>query len=798
MPASIFCGSNRRRAGKILALRCNSGAPALCAIFLLFSWHASFADTSADREAARQLVDSTSLANILHADAEQAGLIADHLSDELPPGLQSDFRRAIEQNLGFDVMEQALVDSVASSVDASALENNARWWASEPGRAVTLAESTAYASVFADSTYRIFNHMQAAIPGAMGTVVSDELAARGRFAQFAADVLSSTAWSRSCLIATVGIGPVCPPPNAFTSNAVVERMSQIVAAAANRGYSHVSSGDRGAYLAYLQSDGAQSMLAAMRASCLEIERQHWDLAANQASAAVDNYARVTLGSAHGATLRRTTADIDLGHNLPAARITLNLLQRIGPPDPAVLVQLARVAIKQSGDLSILELGTNVPAIDPANLKTAQHYIEDAIALDPNRAETVMYQGYITYLQLDFRRSIELLEQARSIGTDSPWLRINLGDDLWAEGYRSEPRNRELIQQAAGEFEAALKTKLSEGATWRAVHQLGAIYAALGQDREADVFYRRYISIMEGTDKAFALQRYAGFLFSTHNIDGAIATAREMQRIADFPLGREQLASYLSIKGGMLHESGHAKEAKPFFAEAQQYVPDIEMLCPMLAASPAGLPGLVGIHAEGLAKDFSGSIGGRSLIYVSRYAGAQVIEQLIAWGASPNYFDSQEGTPLHNAILSDNTAAVEALLAHGANPATPFVDGRTPSQLADRPTDPKRAQIRALVASTAAARGVDTGPVGRPLKIGYKYRLKQPITGDRFGNDFGAGDEFIFISECRYTDSTIACLIVKSMKLPDQNRDLAIAKDQLSSWTNWFEELGPADSRGDAH
>jgi tetratricopeptide (TPR) repeat protein len=708
--------------------------------------------------------------------------------------LQSDFRRAIDQNLAFDVMEQALVDSVASTVDASARENNARWWASEPGRAITLAESTAYASMFAGSTYQTFNHMEAATSGAMGTVDSDELAASGRFAQFAADILSSTAWSRSCLMATVSIGPVCQPPNAFTSNAIGERVSQIVAAATNRGYSRVSSGDRGSYLAYLQSDGAQSMLAAMRASCLEIERQHWAMAVNQASTAVDNYARVTLGSAHGATLRRTTADIDLGHNLPAARITLNLLQRIGPPDPAVLIQLARVAIMQSGDLSILDVETNVPAIDPTSLKTAQHYIEDAIALDANRAETLMYQGYITYLQRDFRRSIELLEQARSIGTDSPWLRINLGDALWAEGYRSEPRNRELIQQAAGEFEAALKTKLSEGAKWRAVHQLGAIYAALGQDREADVFYRRYVSMMEGTNRAFALQRYAGFLFTTHNIDGAIATAREMQRIADFPLGRQQLAIYLSIKGGMLRESGHAKEAKPFFAEAQQYEPDLETLCPMLASSPVGLPGLVGIHAEGLAKDFSGSIGGRTLISASRYAGTQVIEQLIAWGASPNYFDSEAGTPLHRAILSDNIAAVEALLAHGANPATPFVDGRTPSQLADSPTDPKRAQIHALIASAAAARGVDIGPVGRPLKIGYRYRLKQPLSGDRFGNDFSAGDEFIFISECRYTDSTIACFIVKSMKHPDQNRDLAIAKDQLSSWTNWFEELGPADSR----
>jgi hypothetical protein len=63
----------------MLALRCKSDLPALCAIILLCPWHASFADTSADREAARQLVDSTSLANILHTDAEQAGLIADQL-----------------------------------------------------------------------------------------------------------------------------------------------------------------------------------------------------------------------------------------------------------------------------------------------------------------------------------------------------------------------------------------------------------------------------------------------------------------------------------------------------------------------------------------------------------------------------------------------------------------------------------------------------------------------------------------------------------------------------------------------
>ena len=99
-----------------------------------------------------------------------------------------------------------------------------------------------------------------------------------------------------------------------------------------------------------------------------------------------------------------------------------------------------------------------------------------------------------------------------------------------------------------------------------------------------------------------------------------------------------------------------------------------------------LPGVFGIHAAGLAKDFSGALGGRTLVYASIYATPQQIEQLLAWGANPNFFDPEEGTALHRAILANNLAAVRVLLAHGANPLTPFVDGRAPRQLADPASD----------------------------------------------------------------------------------------------------------------
>jgi hypothetical protein len=243
---------------------------------------------------------------------------------------------------------------------------------------------------------------------------------------------------------------------------------------------------------------------------------------------------------------------------------------------------------------------------------------------------------------------------------------------------------------------------------------------------------------------------------------------------------------------MLFAAGHGSAAAPFFAEAQGIEPDLESICPDLARLPAMLPGCFGIHEEGLAKHFSGSIGGRTLVYASIYATGAEIAQLIAWGANPNYLDSQEGTPLHLAILADNMAAVRVLLAQGANPLTPYVDGRTPTQLADYPPDAKRTEILAMV--TKAAGNHDAAPNPKPLKAGYRYRLKKALNGNGWGNDYPEGAQVIFIStECRYADPALACFVVASVDNPGLPRDVAFAKDQLSAWKSWFEELGPDKS-----
>lgn len=767
------------------------------AFALLVAVQSGACDASARTDAVRQLIDATSLGNILRTDAEQASMIVDQLPEDLPAELRADIRRAIDQNLGYVELEASLATTLAAQLDFSTLDGNLRWWASSPGRAISRMESSAYASIVPASSFNAYNPTRAA-PLDVSSGVFAELTANGHFSEFVGHLRTSTEASRSRLLLTVNIGRECPRDDS-TDGEHDAPLLQLSAAATNDGYSRIPTGDMNAYLSYLRSESAQSTMRALHTSLLAVEQKSWANALKQAANAIDVYAEATYGSMHDAALRLTTADIDRGQNLSNARITLELMRRAVPSDPAILVQSARVVLKQGPDLTVYDGPPSVPRVDPNVLDSAQGLLDQALALDPRRAETLMLMGHVAYLKLQFQRSVDLLEQAEGIGIDSPWLQINMGDVLWAMALRPPTTDHALARRAANEFEAALRPKLPIGAEWRAVHQLCDIYAELGDIQKADSFHRRYVSLVEGLNKAIALQRYALFLLvHADDVDASIVAARQAVQVEDFPLGRSFLVDVLAMKGGKLVAAGRVRDAAPYFAEAKQLQPDLESICPELARFQDMLPGVFGIHAEGLIKDFSGSIGGQTLVYASRYATADEIKQLLVWGANPNYFDSEEGTSLHQAILFNNVAAVRVLLDHGANPLTPYVDGRAADQMTDDSPDVIRQQIKTLVAKAAASRNSALGPVGTPLRVGYRYRLKQPIRGDRFGYDFAAGEQIIYVSECQYTDSAIACFVVKSMRYHNENRDLGIAKDQLSSWSNWFEELGPAEDAGKVH
>jgi len=747
-------------------------------------------------DSAHQLLQLTSFDSILRTDTEQAGFITDRLPEDLPQELRSDLRRVMDSNVDYNKMEEALIKAALSKMDRVTIDLNLRWWATSSGREIAKAESSIYASLFSGSTFETYNPTaQPADPSNAGLVV--EVLKAGKYEQFVAGILLGTADSRLCFLKSLDPAEQsdCATKRSSVngnSDQLIARISQIAAAR----YSKVSAGDLQAYLTYLRSPGVLAVLTSIRDAELQIEQQSWQKVLQQTNIAMSGYAKAHFSGVNDAELKDLVSDIDNGRNLSQSRFILLWMSRAGPPNPAILLQLARVTLKLAPDRTSNDIEPSVPRIEAAGLETARRYVDQAIALDPKRADAVMILGQISYLQWRFQESIQLLEKAVAMGGKSPWLHVNLGDALWAQAMQPPAVNGAMSQRAAEEFELALASPLPNAAESRAVHQLGPVYAQLGDIPKADLYERRYISMQEGRNKAYALHRYAHFLlFYAKDTDNALAAARQAVEQFNFSVGRDFLVQMLTIKGGNLVAAGRPNDAAPFLNEARQLNPDLEALCPDLARLPGLFPGVLGIHAAGGVKDFSGRIGGQTLVYATLYATSTQIEELISWGANPNYFDASEGTPLHAAILADNVGAVRTLLAHGANPMTPFTDGRLPSDLSSDPSDTKRAEILADVRKAAAGRGSAVTLSGAPFRVGYEYVLKKPldgmVNGASWADSFNVGEHLIYIGECRYSDPTVACFHVK--KSADQSgglHELAISKNELAFWGNWFKEIGP--------
>ena len=511
-------------------------------------------------------------------------------------------------------------------------------------------------------------------------------------------------------------------------------------------------------------------------------------------AAIDHYAASVGGQAVEGNLERAKLQIDRGEGLTGARFMVLLLQRAAPADPAVLVQLARVTLKLAPDAAAYDIDPSVPNVDAADLKAAQEYLDKALAIAPGRAETLMLIGHLDYLRRNFSRSVDLLRQARSRGSDSPWLAVNSGDAEWALAFQPPAPNQELMRQAAAEYEAVLRQPLPDPARERALHQLTAIYPLLGDNHRADAPHRQYLSMQHGNyAKAWALHRYSEFqLLAANDLDGAVTSAEAAQRLEDNNVYRTWLAEALLVRGDWRFASGKQAKSAEDFAAAGRLRVDLESLCPGMAMFPGTLPCVFGLHDAGVVTDFSGSLGGNALIAASRYAGKDDIEKLLKWGANPNYFSAEQGASLHVAILGNNIEGVKVLLANGADPTLAFVDGRLPSQLSSDATDDKRSEILKVVEQASGGRAALIAmPPGSPFTANHKYRLKRPLDSDVRGDHLPANWEFVYLNICRREgNDTVGCYLVHHPhSRPGSLFGFTLDQAQIREWKDWFEDLG---------
>lgn len=509
-------------------------------------------------------------------------------------------------------------------------------------------------------------------------------------------------------------------------------------------------------------------------------------------AAVGRFARNKVGNEKDSALQTVIALVDEGRSLEESRLILHLLRYVAPRDPRIFVELARVAIKQAparpsphGDPT---------AVDPEFLEDAQGWMDRAIALQPRRADTLVLAGHLAYLKYQFPESIALLEQARGIGTTNPWLPLNLADALWALG-RSKGINRDYLLRAAREFETAIAKGLPARMQPHAMHSLAYLYGDLKDFAKARVVFQRLIASSAGYDKVATLTDYAEFLFLTAgDLDGSIAAGREAARVSEFQTDHSLLARALLVKAGRLYVAGKAMDAARLVQEAQSLEPGLAQNYSNFATVPLTLPAVFALHEARVIGDLSDSAGGKTLILASAHASAADLERLIKWHADPNYMDPEEGTALHVAIQARNLAALRTLLAHGADVSARDRNGMTPLELAGQivqKTEAKGPEILAVLQG-AARRSPAAIPVGTPLRPGYIYRSLKRITSDgRWGHDLEVGTRVIFVRNCQYTDEALACLAFRHPQVKEALLDIALEKEQLVSWRDWFEEVGTA-------
>jgi tetratricopeptide (TPR) repeat protein len=768
-------------------------------MFSLLIALASVVQAGSPSHAARQVIQQTSIDGILRINAALGGQLSDTFAANLPPDVSPGLRQALDANLDYNKMESDVAAIMATRLIGAAPTNTSSFWGSPAGREIARAEAKAYASLVGDSSFNTYNTAPPS-PDHPNAAAIEEAMGLARFPEFTTSLLQRTGPLVMCLMAEVADPALTTCPDSAPGPDQLAQLQRRSTQLARKSYSMVSAGDLQAYLIYLKSGDNGAVLAALQAATLEVSEGSYQRAQAEVQRALDKYAKTRFHTVDESVLSDITAEIDNGRDLQKARFTLGLMKRGASPNPAVLMQLARVTLKLAPNRSDAEIEPYRPNLERRDVLRAQAYINEALSLAPADADVVMIAGHTAYLAGELQRAVDLLAKAQALGGRNPWLHVNLGDALYAVAWQPPQVKREILQRAADEFEAALREKLPPAAESRAVHQLGPVCAELGDLRRADAYYRRAISLQDSDqNRAYATHRYGIFLlFYAHDYDGAIAAARDALALYDFGFGRDFVVQALAVKGGSLVMNGHAKDAARFLDEARRLNPHLELLLPEWGRLASTYPGVVGVHASGALPSFAGRLGGETLVRSMLYATPSQIKQMLSWGADPNYLDPEEGTPLHFAILANNVAAVQTLLAHGADARTPFIDGRLPCELAAGDDPPRKATLAMVLKATG---GLCNADPNFPLKVDHAYRLKKEVTGEVNGkswvsNPFKAGEVLVFQSVCnmRYTDSTVECLFFKKLGtdglLLDNGRifDFAIAKSDLISWQELFEEV----------
>lgn len=415
--------------------------------------------------------------------------------------------------------------------------------------------------------------------------------------------------------------------------------------------------------------------------------------------------------------------------LAQAHVRIEAAMRTRPACPELYIEQARLLMKSGG-------------LDPTVLRTAEQSLRKGLKLVPGHGDTQVLLGYVLTHQFRYDEAAAAFDAARRASAGSPWLELNHGELLLAQG---------KVDEGLRHYQTAIDDPaIPEYVRAQAVQAMARQFARDGRHAETQEAYEKLLA--EGHDDAWTLGNYSRVL-RVNLLDTArsLEMGRRALQKMDYGWGRQNLGAtlYLAWAEALISKK-NPTQASELYAEAQQYLESPATLLHEVYLYPRAHPIIEALKQKGYSLDHMpelsiGSGGDTPLTMAASGGNHAVVRQLLDAGASPDISGYGGITALMFAARRGDANLVRELLKHGADPTLREAQGNDAEAIARSVGQTETAQLIASAKKSRkpAATNEGVGANGLPL-IAYRYRTLRELSGaSGTGGQLPAGEIVTF-------------------------------------------------------